>query len=380
MEVHYHFDRNGVKHISVEGELENREDVAYVEALLSKTKDSPKSVGITFLDANILPSSLIESLYISHKMHGIEIQVVKSFLYSYLFKLGVPCKLITMRHSNRDNQGTLTIVDELDKESVGAFLKDINISYGYDYTGYQLESIIRRIKICMLRSNIHSFCDFRTEVLKDSRLFESLFLYFSISTTEFFRDPEVFEELRLKILPLLDSLPHIKIWSAGCSTGQEPYSLAILLKELGMLHKVQIYATDFNPYIIQEAKNGLFSISDIDKHIDNYRIAVGNDNLLNYFKLRNQYMEISPEIKNNILFFQHSLVGSGILNEFQLILCRNVLIYFNSSLQRSIMSNFHNSLDVNGYLVLGKSEGILHNEGSKYFKGFNPHKKIFKII
>jgi len=149
-------------------------------------------------------------------------------------------------------------------EKVEKFLWDIYDKYGFDFTEYRKDSIIRRIKISMLRYCMTNFDEFSHLALTDQDVFEQLFLDFSINTTNFFRDPEVFMFLREKVLLFLDSYSHIRIWCVGCSNGKEPYSLAIILKELGMLHKVQIYATDINPYVIEEAKNGLYSVSTIN--------------------------------------------------------------------------------------------------------------------
>ena len=258
------------------------------------------------------------------------------------------------------------------------FLQKVYDKYGYDYRDYEIQSIKRRINVTMIKANIKDFKFFEIKVLDDSSLFEELFLEFSINVTEFFRDSETYKVLREKVLPYLNSYFHIKIWCCGCSTGEEPYSLAILLDELGMLKKSLIYATDINPFVLEEAKNGLFSNQKIQTSISNYLNSGGLYDLNRYFEAKKNYAKIDEKFRDNILFFQHSLIGSGVLNEFQLILCRNVMIYFNDKIKDNVLKLFSNSLDSSGFLVLGKSEEILSTEGKSYFKGYDKKNKIYK--
>jgi chemotaxis protein methyltransferase CheR len=151
-----------------------------------------------------------------------------------------------------------------------------------------------------------------------------------------------------------------------------------MLKEAGMLEKTQIYATDINPYVVEEAKNGMYPLGTLDKDIANYRNALGENSFVQYFDINRSYIKVKDELKKNILFFQHSLLSKGTLNEFNLIMCRNVFIYFNDSLQEKVLKSFYNSLDNNGFLVLGKSEGILKNGGQKYFSVYDEKNKILK--
>ena len=157
----------------------------------------------------------------------------------------------------------------------------------------------------------------------------------------------------------MNSYSSIKIWCAGCSTGEEAYSLAILLDEAGMLDKTLIYATDLSFNNIQEAKNGLFSVKEVENAGKNYMDSGGKGRLCDYFKSKGNYTEIKPKYKERIMFIQHSLVESGALNEFQLILCRNVIMYFKNDLQKKTLKLFNESLDRSGFLILGKSEGLI---------------------
>ena len=258
------------------------------------------------------------------------------------------------------------------------FFDRLNENYGYDYRHYSTQSAIRRISRVMSDNHIYSFKRFEELILQDRDLFENLFLECSINITEFFRNPETFLTIREKVLTYLDSFPHIKIWSAGCSTGQEAVSLAILLNELGILHKSQIYASDINPYVVEEAQNAIYSYESVKNSMENYKLAGGKAAFENYFTIKDGYAQVKSNILERILYFQHSLLNKGAFNEFHLILCRNVLIYFDQTLQNTVLELFFRSLDMNGFLVLGESESI-----SFYpigFQVFDKQNKIFKKI
>lgn len=258
------------------------------------------------------------------------------------------------------------------------FLDRLHEHYGYDYRHYSLQSAIRRIARVMSDNHIYSFKRFEELILQDRDLFENLFLECSINVTEFFRNPETYQTIRDKVLTYLDSFPHIKIWSAGCSTGQEAISLAIVLEELGILHKSQIYASDINPFVVEEAQNGIYSIDSLEKSLENYNLSGGKVDFKKYFIIKDGYAQVKNRLLERILYFQHSLLNKGAFNEFHLILCRNVLIYFDQTLQNTVLELFFRSLDMNGFLVLGESENI-----SSYpigFQIFNKQNKIFKKI
>jgi len=363
--------------IIVMGEFEDfKQEVKLIKLLDLQDK---QNFNITFLGANIIPKIIVERLFMLQEQEKCTIFVLKRYLYSYLQNIGLKCKYIEKKSPLKKSTKNSSYGKEiLNKEEVYSFLNKLNIIYGYDYTEYQIDSIMRRINIAMIKEGISNFSLFREQVLNNELFFHNLFLDFSINTTEFFRDPKVFDLIKTKILPYLNSYNHIKIWCAGCSNGKEVYSLAIMLKEAGILSKTQIYATDINPYVVEEAKNGIYSTITLDKDISNYRNALGEKNFTQYFDISKSYIKVKDELKKNILFFQHSLLSNGTLNEFNLILCRNVFIYFNDSLQEKMLKNFYNSLDNNGFLVLGKSEGIQRNSGEKYFCKYDEILRIYK--
>lgn len=266
----------------------------------------------------------------------------------------------------------------VDDREITAFLTSLHKQYGYDYREYSLDSIKRRLQKIMADRGVNQFQNFCFQVLNDPDLFEELFLEFSINVTHFFRNPEVFQQIRKKILPYLETYPHIKIWCAGCSTGEEPYSVAILLSEAGILKKSQIYATDINPFVVAEAKNALFNMKNLEIDRQNYRKSGGTKRFLDYFDIIDNMLKVKQDLQEKILFFQHSLVNSGVLNEFQLILCRNVLIYFTPNLQNKTFQLFENSLDRNGFLILGESESISSQKDNLSLKEFERTYKIFR--
>jgi chemotaxis protein methyltransferase CheR len=377
MNLSIQVDADNIKHVSVRGECVLKKEA---DSLIKVMQESNfTGISVTFTDANIIHRDLVNELSTMQGLKNFKVYVLKRNLFSYLHSIGIKCRYIFEKSLLRREACSKDLAMPVDLAVIKHFLSNINAIYGYDYSAYEIQSVVRRIKVAMLRGNFLTFNEFEKAVLEDVDVFENLFLDLSINTTEFFRDPEVFRIVRNRILPYLASYNHIKIWCVGCSNGKEAYSLAILLKELGLLDKTQIYATDINPYIIEEAKNGIYSINTIESDIINYRRSGGKSNFVDYFHLKESYMEIRDDLRSNILFFQHSLIGSGSLNEFSLILCRNVMIYFNPQLQKRVLENFYNSLDRCGFLVLGRSEGLLLNGGEKYFESYMDKEKIYKM-
>ncbi len=265
---------------------------------------------------------------------------------------------------------------EITDQDLQLFLTAIDKKYGYNYLRYEKESIKRRIKKGMNELRIHSFNRFKQVVLNDDEVFELLFLEFSINVTDMFRDPIIYKAIGETVLPYLESYPHIKVWSAGCSTGMEAYSLAIKLEEAGLLKKTQIYASDINPFVVEEAKNGLLPVSFLEKAESNYQEAGGLISLAKYFSKIGSLGQMQGSILDKILFFQHSLLNQGSFHEFQLIFCRNVLIYFDKDLQRQVLTLFAQSLDLNGFLILGKNESLSND--IKGFKLVDKANNIYK--
>jgi chemotaxis protein methyltransferase CheR len=193
-----------------------------------------------------------------------------------------------------------------------------------------------------------------------------------------FRDPEFYTELREKVFPALATYPIIKIWHAGCATGEEVYSMAIMLKEAGLLERAKIYATDLNPLNIEKAKKGITSLQHVKSYTHNYIRSGGKTDFSDYYSAQYGAAIISSELRKNILFSQHNLVTDQVFNEFQLICCRNVLIYFNKDLQNRVISLFYDSLSPMGYLAIGTKESLLFTEVRDRFEVISAENKIFR--
>jgi chemotaxis protein methyltransferase CheR len=230
-------------------------------------------------------------------------------------------------------------------EELEKFLLKIFKTYGYDYTGYSLSHIRRRVHLFYSSLKPKNFMEFEKIVLSNKSIFKDLFLNISVNITTFYRNPQVFKILREEILPKLDSYMDIKVWCAGCSSGEEPYSIAIFLKELGLLDRTLIYATDINDVILKNAENGLYSKENYNLFLKHYYQGGGNQSFSKYFNDHSKFVEIKDEIKERVLFFRHNLALDSKINDFQLIFCRNVIIYFDNDLKNKIFELFRDSLD-----------------------------------
>jgi len=258
------------------------------------------------------------------------------------------------------------------------FLEAIKSQYGYDFCAYQKGSLERRIHNLSRDFGFGSFADFQLAVLTDPELFQRFLAELSLSVTSFFRHPEQFLLLREKILPYLASFPLIKIWSAGCATGEEVYSLAILLDELGLLEKSRIFATDINFYLLELAKAGLFPMDTLIINRENYLASGGQRHFDTYVTPMGSFLKADNRLRERILYYQHSLASDGVFNEFQLILCRNVLIYFDADLQNEVLKLFSRSLHYDGFLVLGPKDGLQQLALTQGLTAYEPGSHIYR--
>ena len=251
--------------------------------------------------------------------------------------------------------------------------------YGYDFRSYQLSMIQRRLNIFMLKYGIKNFKDSIEVILFDKRMFREFFAEVSINVTELFRNSNFFAQTAEFLEENFRKSLNMKIWSAGCSSGEEVYSIAILLKRNNMLNKSIIYATDFNKTVLGEGKNGLFSNRCYEKAKENYKFIDGKDNLDNYIIKNDNFVKIKQEIKDKILFFNHNLVVDSSFNEFDIIVCKNVIIYFDYELQKRVFNLFYNSLKFGGFLIIGESEQI-HEDFKDKFENYSVKYKVFKKV
>jgi len=215
-------------------------------------------------------------------------------------------------------------------------------------------------------------------LMYDEAFFSRIVLSFSIVVTEMFRDPEFYKGLREKVIPLLKTYPYIKVWHAGCASGEEVYSLAILLKEEGLYERTTIYATDFNDAVLQQAKAGVYSLGDIRKSTENYQLSGGHSSLSDYYHADYDSVIMSGELKQNITFANHNLAIDNVFSEIHLVLCRNVAIYFNKNLQTRAYRLFEESLIYGGFLCLGMKESIDFSEVRESFVDVDGELRIYK--
>jgi chemotaxis protein methyltransferase CheR len=265
----------------------------------------------------------------------------------------------------------------LDNTKFRELLESIRLVYGYDFTDYAEASIIRRVNHFMTARKVETLDDLARMILKDDKLFEELVQEISVTVTEVFRDPAFYKSLRDNVVKRLATYPFIKIWIAGCATGEEVYSIAILLQEEDLLNRSVIYATDINQKSLQIAKEGIYTIDDMKLYTSNYQKAGGKKSFSEYYKAKYNSVLFDKSLKQNIVFSPHNLAVDRSFNEFQLIICRNVLIYFNQQLQNKAINLFYDSLCPFGFLGLGSKESLLFSDKRKHFEDIDRKEKIF---
>ena len=252
--------------------------------------------------------------------------------------------------------------------------------YGYDFRNYSRASLHRRIKNKLNNSGLENFSAMQHRVLYDRTFFESVLLDLTINVTEMFRDPSFYCALREKVLPILKTYPFFKIWHAGCSTGEEVYSMAILLKEAGLLQNAMIYATDINEKVLKTARDGIYPLEKIKEYTLNYQKACGEASFSDYYTAKYAAAIMDKTLKTNIVFSQHNLVTDGVFGEMNLIICRNVIIYFDKALQNRVLKLFHDSLIRRGVLCLGSKETVQFTKLNEDFQEYDGREKIFKRV
>ncbi|HEY6976446.1 MAG TPA: CheR family methyltransferase [Chitinophagaceae bacterium] len=263
-------------------------------------------------------------------------------------------------------------------EELAEILQLLLHQYGYDFCNYTTASLKRRILHFMDAMRIHNVYDLKYNLINYKDFFTQFLQTVTVNATDMFRDPAFYRTLHEKILPELATYPIIKIWHAGCATGEEVFSLSILLYEAQLLKRCLIYATDVNAVNLERASRGFVPLHNLKEYISNYHESGGKNDFSSYYTARYDYLIINKELLANIVFSHHNLVSDGVFNEFQLILCRNVLIYFNSHLQNKVVNLLYNSLSPRGYLGLGTKESLLFTDLKSKFDCVYPAQKIFK--
>ena len=265
----------------------------------------------------------------------------------------------------------------IENEVLEKLLIDIFNNYGYDFTQYSRASLQRRINNFYSKSRITNYEDF-LEKLNDHRYFINFIEDITVNLTEMFRDFSFYKSLKEKVIPILATYPFIRIWHAGCSTGEEVYSFAILLNEAGILNKSILYATDINESIIESAKSGIFPIKMMQRYSENYISAGGQADFSTYYRANNTSAKFDESFTKRMVFSTHNLVSDSSFNEFQLIVCRNVLIYFNQDLQNKVLQLFDKSLDNLGFLALGNKESLRFSTIGNMYNQLDAKERIWR--
>ncbi|RHX93251.1 chemotaxis protein CheR [Leptospira yasudae] len=250
--------------------------------------------------------------------------------------------------------------------------------YGYDFRQYSEAHIRRRILNRLALSGLKSVSELQFHALRDEIFAAKLLQDLSITVTEMFRDPDFYVCLREKVIPILKTYPFVKIWHAGCSTGEEVYSMAIVLSEEGLYERSILYATDFNEHALRTARDGIFRNESIKEYTANYGLSGGRSFFSDYYTSDHEMVIMNRMLKRNIVWANHNLVTDGVFAEVNLILCRNVLIYFKRELQNKVHRIFRESLVNGGILCLGSKEGISLGDARDQYDALDSKQKIYK--
>ena len=267
---------------------------------------------------------------------------------------------------------------ELENIEIALLLEGVFQHSGYDFRNYAPSSIRRRIHDCVRAERVATISALQARVLHNSGALERFLLALSINVTALFRDPAFYLAFRTCVVPLLRTYPFLRLWLAGCATGEEAYSLAILLQECGLYDHCKIYATDMNATALGTAEAGIFPLDAMKTYATNYAEAGGVRTLADYYTAKDGSARLAPELRKNIIFAQHNLASDSSFNEFHVILCRNVLIYFDQKLEHRVGRLFNQSLVMFGCLCLGEQESLKFSPNEPCFEELDPRHKIYR--
>lgn len=268
--------------------------------------------------------------------------------------------------------------EDLEAIEIQLLLEGVFRHYGADFRNYSFPSLRRRLWNMIRAEGLRTVSGLQDKVLHDPAAMQRMLLHMSVSVTSMFRDPSFYAAFREKVVPLLRSYPFIRIWHAGCSTGEEVYSMAILLTEEELYERCRIYATDMNEVVLKKAKDGIFPMDLMEEYAGNYAKAGGSAAFSEYYTAKYDHAIFRQSLKKNLIFSHHNLVTDGSFNEFNVILCRNVMIYFNKALQTRVHNLFYDSLRRFGVLVLGRKESIKHTVHESDYEAIDGRERIFR--
>jgi chemotaxis protein methyltransferase CheR len=269
---------------------------------------------------------------------------------------------------------------ELEQTEIELLLEGIYRQYGFDFRSYAYASIRRRLWKRIEEEGLSTVSELQNIVLHDPDMMEKLLLDLSINVTAMFRDPTFYRVFRQQVIPHLRTYPFIRVWHAGCATGEEVYSMAILLEEEGLYERSRIYATDINEVVLQKAKSGIFPLDRMQEYTENYIAAGGKRSFSDYYIAKYDGALFSPSLTKNVVFSQHNLVTDRSFSEFNVILCRNVLIYFDKTLQARVLTLFYDSLATFGILALGSKESLRFSPYEECYEQINGPEKIYRKV
>jgi chemotaxis protein methyltransferase CheR len=267
---------------------------------------------------------------------------------------------------------------ELNSQAFEQLLHLLLHVYGYDFSGYSKASLLRRIYKFMDTHKVNDGQQLIQILAREVSIFHAFLETITVNVTEMFRDPGFYKSIREKVLPVLATYPQINIWHAGCSTGEEVFSLCILLHEAALLHRTRIYATDINSSYLERARTGVLPMAHMREYTLNYHQSGCTGDFSDYYTALYDHVLIHKEIRDRVVFLQHNLVTDRSFNEFQLILCRNVMIYFNKQLQNKVLKLFHESLSSLGFIGLGMKESLLFSEYRSKYTVVDGSVKVFR--
>jgi chemotaxis protein methyltransferase CheR len=270
--------------------------------------------------------------------------------------------------------------EDIERIELDCLLEAVFRRYGFDFREYAPASLRRRVSRRVKLENVGSVSALQERVLRDPAVMEKLLLDLSINVTAMFRDPSFFVALREKVLPALRTYPFTRIWVAGCSTGEEVYSLAILLEEEGLYDRARIYATDLNEAVLEQAREGVFPLAKMQEYTHNYLRAGGTRSFSDYYVSAYDGATFDHSLVRNVVFAQHNLASDRSFNEFQLILCRNVMIYFDPALQARVHALFHDSLARLGMLALGHKESLRFTPSAARYQELDEEERLYKKV
>lgn len=268
--------------------------------------------------------------------------------------------------------------NEREDLEIDLLLEGIRRRYGYDFSNYSHASLKRRLAQLRDRAGLARYTAMLDRVLHDERFFDELLMQMSITVTEMFRDPGFYRAVRDEVVPILKTFPFVKIWHAGCATGEEVYSMAMLLHEEDFLDRVRIYATDFNKHALDAAEKGIYPLEKAQAYAANYQAFGGKGDFADYYTTAYDRVKIKDFLREKVTFSYHNLVTDGVFGEMNLICCRNVLIYFDRTLQERVFRLFTQSLRHGGFLCLGNKESLNFSGIKPLFETADARQRIFK--